>query len=312
MIYTVNGPITKEDMGITLGHEHFKWEEQDSVALSLYYNRDYSVTDVEKDFELLLPILSDLKTAGVSTVVEASPPAGGQNLLLLRKLSLATGIHVIPATGWNAPHEIYQLVGDGYAEILAKRWIHDFNYGLDTIDDVTIKPGYIKLLMPRGDIQKHDKALLKAAAIASKQTGMPIHCHILEANQVMGILDFMEELGLDLNKFLWAHADLEGNLEVIKATHQRGCWIGLDTIRRDVQQNRAELLLKLIQLGLDNRVMLSQDYEFYVEAVKDLQNHPCTSLLIEFVPLCEQIGVEQLKLKTILRNHPAEFYDIVS
>ncbi len=41
MIYTVNGPIEKDKMGITLSHEHFKWETDSSYAHKLYFDRDY-------------------------------------------------------------------------------------------------------------------------------------------------------------------------------------------------------------------------------------------------------------------------------
>lgn len=36
---------------------------------------------------------------GCETIVEASPPLGGQNLMLMQKLSKASGVNIIVNTG---------------------------------------------------------------------------------------------------------------------------------------------------------------------------------------------------------------------
>ena len=41
MIYTVNGPITKDEMQATLCHEHFKWENDENYGNQLYFDRKY-------------------------------------------------------------------------------------------------------------------------------------------------------------------------------------------------------------------------------------------------------------------------------
>lgn len=36
MIYTARGPIENKDLGMTLSHEHIKWEEDENVANTMY------------------------------------------------------------------------------------------------------------------------------------------------------------------------------------------------------------------------------------------------------------------------------------
>jgi predicted metal-dependent phosphotriesterase family hydrolase len=57
MIYTVNGPITKQEMKATLCHEHFKWENDENYANQLYFDRKYDEAKIEETFEILLPVL---------------------------------------------------------------------------------------------------------------------------------------------------------------------------------------------------------------------------------------------------------------
>ena len=74
MIYTVCGEIQPFEMGITLGHEHFKWEEDQANALNRYASR---VSDDHEDlqsYQIILPILNRLKTHGCKCIVEATPP----------------------------------------------------------------------------------------------------------------------------------------------------------------------------------------------------------------------------------------------
>ena len=310
MIYTMNGPIEKHQMGITFSHEHFKWEPDDGLTHALYYNHQYELSDLSERQTVIEPIVKDLRAAGVQTVVEASPPIGGQNLMLLKNLAHATGMQIIPSTGWNAFREMAELVGESYSDILARRWISDFEQGLDTIDGVLIRPGYIKLLMTRGELSTEDRALLKGAVKASNKTGMGIHCHILEAAQVEEILDYVEAEGLNMSRFLWAHADKESCLDTIALAVKKGIWIGIDLVQKESHKERLALLSELDQRNFLSRVLLSSDYDFYDMAKEHGVNHPCATLLTEFIPLVLASGMDEKKVWAMVRENPAAYYDI--
>lgn len=310
MIHTINGPIEKGQMGITMSHEHFKWENDDALAHALYYSHRYEMADISEGQVVIEPIVRDLLAAGVQTVVEASPPAGGQNLMLLRRLWQSTGMQIIPSTGQNALKEMTDLAGEPLSDILANRWIADFEQGLDTLEGVLIRPGYIKLLMDRGPLNPADRTLLKAAVAASQKTGMGIQCHILEAAQVLPILDYVEGEGLDMCRFLWSHADKESCLDTIDAAAQKGVWIGIDIVRKEYHQDRLALLMALDQRNLTKRVLLSSDYDFYEMGKEQGQSHPCGSLLTEFIPMALASGMDAKKVWSMVRENPAAFYDI--
>lgn len=310
MIYTVRGPIPKSELGLTLGHEHFKWEFDECKANSMYFDKSYSEEEIQSDLKVILPILMDIKKKGGRAVAEASPPIGGQNVRLLKELSEQADMHIIPCTGWNITKQLYEVFPNQFEEQLANRWIKDFQEGLDTIDGVVIRPGHIKLLLDKGVLSKVDQAMLVAAVKASKATGLPIHCHILEARMVPEVIQVLDAEQADYQRFLWAHTDKEGHKETIKLAAEKGMWLGMDIIRKGTSPERCELLRYILSLGYGHKVLLSQDYDFYAEATESLENHPCTVIFDEFIPYCEENGIERQEIIRMMTENPGEFYDV--
>lgn len=309
MIYTVTGPVDRTSMGMMMAHEHFKWESDEYFASSMYFNKQYDELYNQKIAEKILPILKALKASGCDAVVEASPPIGGQNLKLLYELSKASKIKIIPCTGANIPKYTYSIFNEEFEACLANRWIKDFEEGLDTIEGVKIKPGYIKLLFDRGNISEVDEAMLRAAALASKATGLPIHCHVLEAGQMQQVMLILREMKVPPHKFVWAHADKESNLKTILAVAQSGYWVGFDIIREGTYADRLNLLQHAFTHNYNHQVLLSQDYDMGEESDKGNGIKRYCALFKEFVPYCLQHGLTSTQLESLLVENPSRFYD---
>jgi phosphotriesterase-related protein len=310
MIYTVRGPIHKSELGVALGHEHIKWEFDECHANSMYFDKKYQEASISSDLKLLLPIMLDIKEKGGRSIVEASPPIGGQNVRLLKALSEQTDMHIIPCTGWNMTKQLYDVFPMHFEEQLANRWINDFKEGLDTIDGTVIRPGHIKLLLDKGRLSKVDQAMLIAAVQASKATGIPIHCHIMEAKMVHEVIGVLDAEDADYHKFLWAHADEEAHKVTVKLAAEKGMWLGIDNVRKGTSPERFELLRYVISLGYGHKVLLSHDYDFYEEAKESLEDHPCTSIFDEFIPYCAANGIEKQEVLRLMTDNPANFYDV--
>jgi len=310
MIYTVKGPIQKEQLGLTLSHEHFKWECNEEYANQMYFDKKYNEEDIKTSHEMILPVLNELHQLSCRAVVETSPPIGGQNVKLLNKLSVDSGIHIIPCTGHNVPPHIHTMFRDAFVSQVSKKWISDFEEGLDTVDGTVVRPGYIKLLLKEGDFTDHDQDLLRAAVITSKKTGIPIHCHIMEYKMLYEVVELLEKDEFDLNKFLWAHADQDGHEETIQYAYNKGMWIGFDMIQVGTYEKKLKYLKQAIKDGHQDRILLSQDYEMYAELVKNGEKHNCTSFFKEFIPYCEERGINKDIIISMMTNNPAEFYDV--
>jgi len=309
MIYTVTGPVDRVDIGMMLAHEHFNWENDEDLASGMYFNRKYDEQHNQIIAEKVLPIVKALKASGCDAVVEASPPLGGQNLKLLYELSKASGIKIIPCTGMNIPKYTYWVFKDVFDTHLASRWIEDFEEGMDVIGGVKIKPGFIKLLFDRGKVSEVDRAMLRAAALASRATGLPIHCHVMEAERMEEVMSILHEMKVPPHKFVWAHADHEGNLRTILAVTQRGYWVGFDCIKEGTYADRLNLLQHAFTHGYSHQVLLSQDYDMGEESDRENGIERYCALFKEFVPYCLEHGLSMTQMQSILAENPSRFYD---
>lgn len=73
MIYTMNGPIEKHQMGITFSHEHFKWEPDDGLTHALYYNHQYELSDLSERQTVIEPIVKDLRLPVFKQLLKRHP-----------------------------------------------------------------------------------------------------------------------------------------------------------------------------------------------------------------------------------------------
>lgn len=311
MIHTVTGPIEKETLGFTLAHEHLAWEYLDSWRL--YFDKIYDENRVDDLYDELLPVFQGLFKQGCRTIVEASPPRGGQNLKLMQELSKNSGINIIANTGLPFKTYVYKVHHDFDEATLAQRWIDDYTKGLDTIDGIKIIPAQIKLLLGdegEGSLTSIDQKLLKAARIASQKTGMPIHCHLLKATAAREAIELLANAHFDFSKFLWAHACNEGDFEVMDLLYSKGGWLGFDQIRPGDYPKYCTLIQKAMKKGYTNRILLSQDYDFLDEVRQDVKNHLCCSFFTKFIEYASNNGISKDIIIEMISKNPSEFLDI--
>lgn len=307
MIMTVAGPIKAETMGLTLSHEHIKWDYDDTVCHELYYEGNYDQKNYDETYEALLPIFKRMYKKGCRCVVDASPPIGGSNLKLFKQLSESSGVNIIGCTGWNVFRQMYKIFSECFVSQMANRLIYDFEHGMVA----GIKPGYIKILCERNEkIKPFDEAMINASMIASDATGMPIHCHILEPHMVYQVIEILESNDFDMSKFLWSHADKEGDMDTISYAYNKGIWIGFDMIKMDNYKDKASLLNAAIEKGYDDKILLSHDEDFFECATKETDQDRPYVLFNEFISACEKEGIDSKTIINIMTKNPASYYKI--
>ncbi len=308
MIETAGRPITASQLGRTLSHEHFGWEG--SQGLYRYVNRWHDADQTQEAFERLVPVLRALKGCGLDSIVEASPPRGGQNPTLLHLLQEATGVQILLNTGAYLPRAFFDLHPELSFEQMAASWIRDRREGLITVDGYVVRPAYIKLLLGDGhpSLSRVDEGLLHAAITTSKVTGMPILCHLLKASSAERALEILTSSTLDPEKFCWAHADREENLDLIDRFVARGHYVAFDQVRPDSYEKVMRLMAHMNRTGRADRVMLSQDLDF-TEEIEAKAGENIEGLLRDFYPLAVNAGYREA-VDSMLVAAPARFFDV--
>ena len=155
-----------------------------------------------------------------------------------------------------------------------------------------------------------DEAMLKAAAIACNTTGMPIHCHVLEAEYMPKVMTILEEMEVPPNKFVWAHADNESHLETILKVVKKGYWVGFDGIREGTYEARKQLIEHAVTHNYSQQVILSEDYDFCEVSEKEDGIERYCAFFNVFVPYCIENGIRQEVIESIIIDNAARFYDI--
>ncbi|MHA1447648.1 MAG: hypothetical protein ACTSSN_13215 [Candidatus Heimdallarchaeaceae archaeon] len=291
MINTVLGPISEEDLGVTLMHEHIV------VNIIGADSRERSYT-IEEVVEYVLPYLIEAKDKGCQTIVEATPLGLGRDLDVLVACSKKSGLNIVTCTGaWDGsdvkglsvPEAIKKMTIDEIANV----WAREFEEG---IDDTGIKPGYIKLALgDEGEIFPLQEKLLRAGARTSKKTGMRIQCHIYTSSSVPSAIKIIEDEKLPYDRFIWVHADGQMDMEKILEFGKKGIWLQFDGIGMAEDFTKYPPAIgKLKEENLIPQLLFGQDSgSFWVK--KDEEEwpmRPYVRFFNEFVPYCVKEGIE--------------------
>jgi phosphotriesterase-related protein len=175
------------------------------------------------------------------------------------------------------------------------------------IEDTSIRAGFIKLAMSDDGPTSLEIRNLKAAAKASRNTGAVIAVHIIGGRIAKKEMDVLEEAGLDLQRFIWVHAQTEPDLSILEDAARRGAYVELDTVGAPFQK-QTELLdtaIALIEAGFAEQLLLSHDAGWYNPASPDGLPEGgyrgYTALTQDFIPALLERGIceEQVRLITV-------------
>ncbi|HLO80896.1 MAG TPA: hypothetical protein VK166_08060 [Chitinophagaceae bacterium] len=304
-VITVNGPISPDQMGLTLAHEHVLVDFVGADKISPgRYNR-------QKVFELVLPYLKSIRSKGCKTMVDCTPAYLGRDVRLLQELSTAADLHIITNTGWYGaskekflPSRTRQLS----SQQIAEEWISEANRG---IDGTGIKPGFMKIAVDDIPFSDNIVKILEAAAITYKYTGLPVAVHTSNggapAKQEMKIL---QSKNIPLSNWIWVHAQNEKDISIHIDAAKKGAWISFDNVAGDNMEDYLERLKKMKAEGLLNKVLISHDAGWYdvVDPSKSFRGY--TDILDLFIPFLKKNNFTSQEIELLLVKNPAQVFTV--
>jgi len=304
MIQIVLGLIENTQMGVTLSHEHILVGFiPEGKLVSTDYNREEVV-------EVILPYLVKLRDAGCDTFVDCSPEYLGRDPYILKELSRRSGLHILTNTGFYQTPYLPAFVHEISVEDLATIWINEALHGLG---DSGVRPGFIKIALNTGRLIPVQDKILRAAILTAQKTGLVIQSHTVGGEAIIHVLEIMKETEFDARRFIWVHADSEPDIAFhIKAASQ-GMWIEVDSIGTRPFEDHCRILRGLLDAGLKNKLLLSQDAGWYnVGQVQGGQVRPYHPFFTEFIPAALQWGLEQTVLNEMITVNPQKAFAILS
>jgi phosphotriesterase-related protein len=306
-VMTVRGPIRSSEMGVTLSHEHVlanfqPYEEWQRHPLT--YEEDEVV-------EVVRPYLAQLKKLGCRTFVDATAVGLGRNARLLKRLSEESGLHMLTATGnyaaVNARFLPSYVLTDSEAA-LARRWIDESRKGIDATG---VRPGFIKLGFNGGPLTAAEQKLIRAAAIAHRETGLTIGAHTGPAVAAFEQLSMLEGAGVHPSAWIWIHAQEEKDLSQQVRAARRGAWVSFDGVGPDSVAPHVKMVTRMRDEGLLDRVLVSHDAGWYhVGEPRGGRFRPFDKVFTAFIPAARAAGLTDGDIDTLFVTNPANAFSI--
>jgi phosphotriesterase-related protein len=258
---TVRGPISPEDLGITMCHVHvlseLKVAEQakppakmtqeeldllrhpvttEMLGMIRRHVNDVCALDnnLLGDIDLAIAELNAYKKAGGSSIVETSVVGLKRDPAGLKKISEATGLNIICGTGWYIGPSHPPMTKEASIEQLAAIMVRELTEG---IDGLGIRAGFIKAGLsgpnPEVPFQGAEEKVLRACARAQAATGavMTMHpCHHYgRARHLHTYIDILEAEGANLEKVYMSHMEFwHDDIEYQKSLLDRGITLSYD------------------------------------------------------------------------------------
>ena len=300
-VQTVTGPIPAAQLGLTLMHEHVLVDfiGADQVSPQRY--------DANQAFTSVLPHLLQARKNGCRTLVECTPAYLGRDVVLLRRLSEASDLHILTNTGLYGAAKDKHLPRYAFtesAEQLATRWTREFEHG---IDGSSIKPAFMKIGVDEAPLSEVDRTLVRAAAITSRNTGLPIASHTGTGLAAIAELEVLDEARVPASSFIWVHAQSERDPAFHTRAAKAGAWLEFDGISETSVARHVELVAQMKAQGLLGRVLVSHDAGWYgVGEPGGGQFRPFDTLFTKFIPALTAAGVTSGETNSLLVENPRQ------
>lgn len=305
-IQTVKGAVAIERLGLILPHEHLFTDLRGPLAPG------YAQAEPEAVAQSLDPYLAAAYQAGVTALVECSTVGVGRNVAVLRHLADLTPVHIVAPTGVYREAFVPPSLREMSAGELAQTWIQDLTEG---IDGTGVRAGFVKISVSDDGPTPLEMRILKAAALTSRQTGAAVASHTATGALARRQMEILKVAGLDLERFIWVHANLEPDPAVHLEAARHGVYVEFDAIGAEWQSQPAmvEYTLALIEAGYAERILLSHDAGWYDPSQPDGQPEEggirgFTALVEDFIPALHARGVTDELVHLLTVTNPARAF----
>ena len=312
-INTVTGPITPDNLGFTLMHEHVM------VSAPNLYRTYPDLFGPPNREERAIAAFKRAKEKGVRTIVDATTYDLGRDPELLRTVALGAGINIINVAGWWL--DVPRFLRGVGADQMAREFIKDIEEGFRGTD---IKAGILKCAADFEGVTADLEVMARAAARAQVATGVPLMVHSFPTGQVARRqIEIFKEEGVDLRRVKIDHSNDSTDTQYLEWILDQGCYLGWDRYpgRLVSPEMRTITLKNLIDMGYADRICPSHDcmclhlHKADEEGnIPDMheyqQRNPEQYLFIHnhVIPHLEEMGVDDSTIHTLFVDNPRRFF----
>lgn len=311
-INSVLGPISSDDLGFTLMHEHVM------VAGPALYRWHPELLGPEPE-ETAIAALKRAKAEGIDTMVDATTFDLGREPEMLARVSQASGVNIINVTGWwlDVPR---WLLGVSPRQ-MAREFVREIEEGFHGTD---VKAGLLKCAADSEGVTRRLEVMARAVARAHNETGVPIMVHSYPTGQVgRRQIEIFREEGVDLTRVKIDHSNDTTDTEYLKWVLDQGCYLGLDRYPGFLvsPHMRTVTLKNLIDMGYTEQLCPSHDcvcLHIFKEnpdgtmpdehELKRMNVDEFQYIHRHVIPDLLEMGVDEATVRTLFVDNPRRFF----
>jgi len=333
---TVLGPVSGDELGITLTHEHLLFDARqifmepgDAMEKAKAYDpismenighiRHEPLSNFRNlwmlDEETAINDALRYKLFGGKTIVDCTYINAGRNPDALVRISKATGLNVIMGTGYFRPASLSPGIDAISEKEIADRFVLEITTGVGAN---RVPVGIIGELFCSAPLADREKKILHAGVRAQQITGAPLSIHPGYAeDSALEIVDYIKKAGADINRTIICHIDVSVRQETTRRELAgTGCYMEYDhlgatdyysphvwTLDLPDDLRRMDEIKQLIGWGHLNQILLSHDIAGKYHR-SSYGGWGYEHLLQHFVPLMRRGGVNEEEVQKILVENP--------
>jgi phosphotriesterase-related protein len=191
---------------------------------------------------------------------------------------------------------------------LAQRWIDESRNGIDATG---VRPGFIKLGFNGGPLTGAEQKLIRAAAIAHRETGLTIGAHTGPAVAAFEQLSILDSAAVHPSAWIWIHAQKEEDPTQHLRAARRGAWVSFDGVGPDSVAAHVKMVTRMRDEGLLHRVLVSHDAGWYhVGEPRGGSFRPFDTVFTAFIPAVRDAGFTDSDIDMLFVKNPANAFSI--
>jgi phosphotriesterase-related protein len=285
---------------LILPHEHL------FVDLGPIEAASYRNANVVEAVVVMTPEVERIKAQGVTALVECTPVGVGRRADIDLAISRATHFPVVLPTGIYREPWVPQWARDAAEDELMEWMVAELTEG---IEETGVRAAWIKVSAGDDGLTEVERKILRAAARAGRATGAIIGSHTVRGTVVRDQLAVIEEAGYTASRFIWIHTQAEPDLALHDEMGTRGVWLEYDGIGGQSDAWYVERVLRLLEAGFGEQLLLSQDRGWYDPSKPGGGTvMPFTHLAGSFLPALRAAGVDEATITQLTQRNPFAAY----
>jgi phosphotriesterase-related protein len=318
-VQTLRGRIGPDELGAVLIHEHIFVRNRE-----LEVNMPDGEWDPAAAVEAAVLGLTQLSELGIRTVVDLTVPGLGRDVGLLAEIAERAPIHLVASTGWYTPNVLptyFQFHGPGRPidgpDPLVELFVRDITEG---IAGTGVRAGMLKVMTDTEGITPDVGRVMSAAAVAHRETGVPITTHSHPASR-NGLVQqaFLLARGVLPERIIVGHSGDTEDLDYLKELMDNGSTVGMDRFGMAhvlPDDRRVRTVVALLDQGYSDRMVLSHDAAIYSHVTppswraEEAPRWRMDTISRYILPALREAGVSGEQIDQIMIHNPRRLLEV--